>query len=116
MNRIVEGIGEHEGDVGFPELNQLQVVYRRRGHLRGGVDARDRLTDDARQPAAVPGSPTPPVFPVAMERRIVPPCLWAKSRGLNPDAARPTAKTTTDAKMMTGIRDFTSRPFYPCDL
>jgi len=53
---------------------------------------------------------------VAMESRNVPPCVRAYSRGLNPDAASPTAKTTIAVKMMAGRRDFTGRPFYPCDL
>src|SRR5689334_25402830 len=47
-----------------------------------------------------------------MERRIVPPCLRANSRGLKPAAARPTAKTTIAVKIMAGIRDFTGRSFY----
>src|SRR6185503_6417160 len=47
-----------------------------------------------------------------MERRIVPPCVRAYSRGLNPEAASPTAKTTIAPKMTEGIRDFTGRPFY----
>src|SRR5262245_10428166 len=51
-------------------------------------------------------------MPMAMESRIAPPCLRANSRGLNPAAARLTAKTTIAVKMMAGKRDFTGRPFY----
>src|SRR5689334_13045734 len=47
-----------------------------------------------------------------MESRNLPPCVRAYSRGLNPDAASPTAKTTIAVKMMAGIRDFTGRSFY----
>src|SRR4030095_1865702 len=44
-----------------------------------------------------------------MERRIVPPCLRANSRGLNPEAARPMAKMTIAPKMRAGMRDFLCR-------
>ena len=52
-DRVVQRVGEHERDVGLAELNQLQVVDRGVGDLGGGIDVRNGLADDARQPAAV---------------------------------------------------------------